>query len=125
MTQRTCNIIMCCKGNTKYADKCDPIYSIKRYMGDERAFYWENYTDAMVQDILYTALMDYIDEVKKPSFVLWCLKNDGRFHDNINEKICAMFANVQVRDENGYVNGFTQEQISKSDIVLYGGTDDV
>lgn len=35
MTQRTCNIIMCCKGNSKYSNKGDSIYSIKRYMGDE------------------------------------------------------------------------------------------
>ena len=86
MTQRTCNIIMCCKGNSKYSNKGDSIYSIKRYMGDECIYNWENYTDAMIQDILYTALMDYIDGVKKPSFVLWCLKNDGRLHENINEK---------------------------------------
>ena len=82
MTQRTCNIIMCCKGNSKYSNKGDSIYSIKRYMGDECIYNWENYTDAMIQDILYTALMDYIDGVKKPSFVLWCLKNDGRLHDH-------------------------------------------
>lgn len=125
MTQRTCNIIMCCKGNSKYSNKGDSIYSIKRYMGDECIYNWENYTDAMIQDILYTALMDYIDWVKKPSFVLWCLKNDGRLHENINEKICAMFANVKVRDDHGYVNGFTQEQISKSNLVLYGGTNNV
>ena len=80
---------------------------------------------SLFQDILYTALMDYIDGVKKPSFVLWCLKNDGRLHENINEKICAMFANVKVRDDHGYVNGFTQEQISKSNLVLYGGTNNV
>ena len=55
MTQRTCNIIMCCKGNSKYSNKGDSIYSIKRDMGDECIYNWENYTDAMIQDILYCA----------------------------------------------------------------------
>lgn len=115
MTQRTCNIIMCCKGNDKYAQKCDPIYSIKRYMGNECVYNWKNYTDKMVLDILFTALMDYIDGVKKPSFVLWSIREHGKWHDNIAEKICDMFAGVQVRDVNGYVNGFTQELIDQSE----------
>lgn len=109
MEQRTCNIIMCCKGNDKYGYKGDPIYSIKRYMGKECAYPWKNYTPRMLDEILYDALADYIDGVKKPSFVLWELKEYGKTASSTAEKICAMFALVQVRDDDGYVNGFTDE----------------
>lgn len=119
MTQRTCNIIMCCKGNDKYAQKGDPIYSIKRYMGHECVYNWTNYTKEMILDILVTALMDYIDGVKKPSFVIWSIRDQGKWYDDVARKICAMFTNVQVRDDHGYVNGFTQELIDQSEKDLW------
>lgn len=118
MEQRTCNIIMCCKGNDKYGYKADPIYSIKRYMGKECAYPWRDYTPGMVDEILHTALRDYIDGVKKPSFVLWQLQECGKWVQSEAEKICSMFALVQVKDDDGYVNGFTDELLEQSKIDL-------
>lgn len=118
MEQRTCNIIMCCKGNDKYGYKADPIYSIKRYMGKECAYPWKDYKPWMLDEILYTALADYIDGVKKPSYVLWELREYGKTASSIVEKICSMFACVQVRDENGCVNGFTEDLLRQSEIDL-------
>lgn len=118
MTQRTCNIIMCCKGNTKYSFKKGPLYSIKRYMGKECDYPWEKYTPRMLDEMLYTALADYIDGVKKPSFVLYELKEYGKFANSIAEKICNMFSLVQVRDDTGYINGFTDELLEQSKIDL-------
>lgn len=118
MEQRTCNIIMCCKGNDKYGYKADPIYSIKRYMGKECAYSWRNYTSGVLNEILYTALADYIDCVKKPSLVLWELRQCGKTAKNLTEQICSMFALVQVKDDDGYVNGFTAELLEQSKIDL-------
>lgn len=121
MTQRTCNIIMCCKGNDKYAYKYDPIYSIKKYLAHECDYPVKLYTNDVIENILYGALCDYINGVKYPSFVLWSLREDGKFKDSLSEKIVTMFSLVQVRegDDLHCINGFTEELLAQSTIDLH------
>ena len=120
MTQRTCNIIMCCKGNDRYSYKCDPIYSIKKYLAHECECPVGLYTDGIIENILYKALCDYINGVKNPGFVLWSLREDGKFKNSLSEKIVTMFSLVQVRegDDLHYINGFTEELLAQSTIDL-------
>lgn len=120
MTQRTCNIIMCCKGNDRYSYKCDPIYSIKKYLSHECDCPTSAYTPGILENILFDALIDFINGVKNPGFVLWSLREDGKFKDSLSEKIVTMFSLVQVREGDDFhcINGFTEELLAQSTIDL-------
>lgn len=113
MEQRTLNIINILKGNTKYlrSDKregnTDMIKAIKQYMADECACKVEWYTDRDMLDILYDAMLDYLDHCDKPSFFVRTLSDVMRGQiDNIPLKIAITLSLVQVQDVGGYVNGF-------------------
>lgn len=117
MTHRTCNIIMCCKGNYSFYAK-DMKDAIKKYMAKECNCDISVYTDGVLHGIIMTALKDYIDGVKKPSYVLWSIEEDGKWCDTLDDKIMSMFQHVQVRDDSGCVNGFTEELLKQSEIDL-------
>lgn len=109
MDQRTLNIIYICKGHTKYWDGVETYYdAIRNYMADECAYKAEWYTDGQISNFLYEALKDYIDHCRKPSFILWYLKDImDRWDFDIYHAIPIVFADLQVKDDNGnYVNGF-------------------
>ena len=110
MEQRTLNIINILKCNTKYLTydgNTDMIEAIKQYMADECAYKAEWYTDRDMFDILYNAMLDYLDHCDKPSLFIRRLGDvmRGRM-DSIALDIAATLSLVQVRDVNGYVNGF-------------------
>ena len=117
MTLRTCNIIMCCKGNYGFYAQSRKD-AIKKYMAKECGCDTSVYTDEVLHRIIMDALKDYIDGVKKPSYVLWCIEEYGKMYDNLDDKILTMFDLTQVMDDNGYVNGFTEELIKHSEIDL-------
>lgn len=116
MTQRTCNIIMCCKGNDKFGYLANPMISIKRYMAHECCCSESIYTDQVLDSIIFDALCDYINGAKNPGFVLWSIREDGKRYSELYKKIIAMFSLVQVRegDDHHCINGFTEEQINQS-----------
>ena len=110
MEQRTLNIINILKGNTKYLTydgNTDMIEAIKQYMADECAYKAEWYTKKDMFDILYTAMLDYLDHCDKPSYFMRRLGDvmRGRM-DNIVLDIAVTLSLTQVQDVNGYVNGF-------------------
>ena len=110
MEQRTLNIINILKGNTKYYgvyDDVDAIEAIKQYMADECAYKVEWYTEKDMFDILYTAMLDYLDHCDKPSFFMRKL-GDVLMRDSTDLplRIAIALSLVQVQDVNGYVNGF-------------------
>ena len=107
MDQRTLNIIYVCKGHTKYWDRADDILdAVKNYMADECMYKAEWYTDKQMLDIMWAAMQDYIDHCDKPSFFLWQLKDVHLQEENLPLRIAIALSLVQVRDANGYVNGF-------------------
>ena len=110
MEQRTLNIINICKGNTKYLTydgNTDMIEAIKQYMADECAYKAEWYTDKDMLDIMYDAMRDYLDHCDKPSFFMWELKQVlMRDTENLPLRIAIALSLQQVRDDNGYINGF-------------------
>ena len=111
MKQRTLNIINILKGNTKYYrlyEDMDAIESIKQYMADECAYKVEWYTEKDMFDIIYDAMLDYLDHCDKPSYFMRQLGDvmRGRL-DSITRDIAIALTLVQVKDDNGnYVNGF-------------------
>jgi hypothetical protein len=112
MEQRTLNIINILKGNTKYYsflyDDMDALESIKQYMADECAYEVEWYTDKDMFDIVYEAMLDYLDHCDKPSFFMRRLGDvmRGRL-DCITRDIAIALTTVSVKDRNGnYINGF-------------------
>jgi hypothetical protein len=120
MTQRTCNIIMCCKGNDKFGYLADPVTSIKRYMAYECYCDMKVYTKQVLDSILFEALCDYINGAKNPGFVLWSIREDGKRYSELYKKIIAMFSLVQVRegDDLHCINGFTEELLEQSKVDL-------
>ena len=110
MDQRTLNIINILKGNTKYYrlyEDMDAIESIKQYMADECAYKVEWYTEKDMFDIIYDAMLDYLDHCDKPSYFMRQLGDvmRGRL-DSITRDIAIALTLVQVRDNDNYVNGF-------------------
>ena len=109
MEQRTLNIINICKGNTKYYgiyDDIDMLEGIKQYMADECAYRAEWYTDGDMLIIMYEAMLDYLDHCNKPSVFMRRLNDVHMRVENEAMKIAIALSLVQVRDDNGYVNGF-------------------
>lgn len=78
------------------------------------------YTSGILENILFNALIDYINGAKNPGSVLWSLREDGKFKNSLSEKIVAMFSLVQVRegDDLHYINGFTEELLEQSKVDL-------
>lgn len=112
MTERTFNIIMCCKGKL-YPEVEGGIDRIKMYMSEECDCSPEDYGWVELKKIMQEAAFDYIDTCDKPSAFLrsiLCNKVPGISTAIV---ICNAFKEVRVRDESGnYVNGFTEELYS-------------
>ena len=109
MEQRTLNIIYLCKHHSnKYWDGVySPIDAIKNYMADECAYEAEWYTDSDMLDIMWYAMLDYLNHCDRPSAFMWQLKNViGVEPNNLPERIAIAFSLVQVRNDGNYINGF-------------------
>lgn len=121
MTQRTCNIIMCCKsGNCKLEGATgEPLHDIALYMSKECGCPIETYNTYIMNQILEEAFFDFIDGAVNPSCELRQL-----FHCHVSkdaglmERICIMFSLTQVLSDCVYINGFNSELIKQSEIDL-------
>ena len=119
LKQRTLNIINILKGNTKYHrlyDGVNGIEAIKQYMADECAYNVEWYTDADMFEIVYDAMLDYLDHCNKPSFFMRRLGDVmGECTTITATDIAVALMLTQVKDDNGnYINGF-DDRIHKLD----------
>lgn len=125
MEQRTCNIIMCCKGHCKLAgENAPPLEAIAAYMSAECACPKEDYTGKLMEMILKEALFDYIAGADNPAYVLRQLLQEYATYDpGLSERIYTLFQLAQVRDNNGYVDGFTDELLRQSEIDLGASRD--
>lgn len=126
MEQRTCNIIMCCKGHCNLPGADDtPMGDIAAYMSHECVCPKEDYKGRLMESILEEALFDYLNSVNKPGFDLRRLFHQYALRDpSLPERICTMFQLVTVRDNSGqYTNGFTDRLMAQSEIDLGGKVD--
>lgn len=135
MDQRTCNIIMCCKGNTLiFLPEDNPLkgypqahQNIAAYMSRECACPIEDYTGSLLENILQEALFDYMNTADRPGADLRNLfTNHGVTEPTMSQRIIVLFQLVQVRETKGghLMNGFTDELLarSKKDLAKENGT---
>lgn len=123
MTQRTCNIIMCCKpGNCLLEGAAgEPLHDIALYMSKECGCPIETYDTHIMENIMEEAFFDFIDCAVNPSHELRQL-----FHCHVPEnagfleRVCIMFSLTQVLSDCTYINGFDSELIKQSEIDLGG-----
>lgn len=123
MKQRTCNIIMCCKGHCNLDGAGDtPLEGIAAYMSNECACPKEDYKGRLMESILLEALYDYLNSADKPGFDLRQLFYQYALHDpSLSERICTMFQLIQVRDDSlRCVNGFSEKLLTQSEKDLGG-----
>lgn len=121
MEQRTCNIIMCCKGHCNLDGSGNTsLESIAAYMSHECGCPKEDYKGRLMESILEEALFDYLNSANRPGSDLRRLFHPYALHDpSLSERICIMFQLVTVRDSSGqYTNGFTDKLLAQSDIDL-------
>lgn len=114
MTQRTCNIILACKGKL-YGDTIGMPTRVAKYMSEECACDIEAYTEDVLEGIMLTALYDYVDSCDRPSGVLHDIFQPNIKYSSLTAQICSALALVRVRNNDGsYVNGFKEEYIANA-----------
>lgn len=125
--QRTCNIIMCCKMHCKLLDDSERYTyenAIIAYLSKECAcpvnYYKTHFV--VVDRIMLEALYDYLNCTRNPGYAMRQVFENTWFNPDLNaslfQRICSMFAQIQVRDDDGCINGFTEDLIHQSDIDL-------
>ena len=130
MDQRTCNIIMCCKGHCMLPKGKDKghLEAVAAYMSEECDCPIGEYTDAVLEQIMKTALYDYLNSASKPGNEMRRMFDELHVGPtaSLGERIAITFSLAQVsyrRKDAGdgvvvYVNGFTDELVAKSRIAL-------
>lgn len=131
MEQRTCNIIQCCKGNSRIPLTEDrPLQnlsicqqSVAAYLSRECACPMESYVGCLLEDVLKEALFDYIATANKPGAELRNLFARGHMEEpTMSERIMTLFQLAQVRRDGKLINGFTEQLLrqSKKDLAEEG-----
>ena len=108
MTQRTCNIILACKGSL-YPEIESRIERVKTYMSEECLCEKEWYTDGEMENIMMDAVYDYIDTCDRPSTFLRLMKDCIAKDVSLIQRICIAFTLVKVKNYDEYINGFKEE----------------
>lgn len=120
MDKTTAEIIMVCKGKHDLGEFDALKQSIAHYMADRCAYPVELYTEAMINQIIWDAALDYIDSFQeyRASSFLREIHRIMELHNNpisplnridMYEAACIAFQLAQIRNKNGYINGFTEE----------------
>ena len=122
MEQRTCNIIMCCKGHCNLpGGGPGPLEAIAAYMSNECGCPARDYKGHLMETILREAMFDYMATADKPAADLRNLFYVfATSHPPITERICSMFSLTNVWDPvaQAYCNGFTDVLVERSRIAL-------
>lgn len=109
MTERTFNIIRCCKGKL-YPEVEGALDRVKMFIAEECDCSVDDYGWFELKQIMQEAAFDYIDTCDKPSAFLRSILGNRVHGMHMALVICNAFKEVRVRDESGnYVNGFTEE----------------
>ena len=119
MEKRTFNIIMVCKGHHNFGDNLTLKQAVAHYMSKTCGCPVETYTDRVLRGIVWEAFMDFMNTCTSPRGFLyhfkearyWCDWTPREGVDEITAMLIA-FQLCRVRDDNGYVNGFTEEMFA-------------
>lgn len=121
MENRTAEIIMVCKGQHDLGELPTLKQSVIAYMSDRCICPVEAYTDDRINEIIWTAALDYTDGMKDtPPSVFWReVKRAMDIHNNplvrninridAHEAMCIAFMLAQVMEDDRYIDGFTEE----------------
>lgn len=106
MTERTFNIIIACKHRPENTSTITD--SVRAYMSEECNCPIHDYGEREINNIMKTAMYDYIDTCDKPSVFLRSIDGVIGGEDmSIGERIAIAFSLVRVCDgAKHYVNGF-------------------
>lgn len=106
MTQRTFNIILCCKNTEAGLSRKEDVINLlcRECNGDK-----EDYTDSVLSAVLEEAICDYIDGCEKPSSFIRSYIEAGKYIDSEIDKILSAFAMTQIRRGKEYINGFNDK----------------
>lgn len=123
MDKRTSNIIMVCKGHHNFGDDLTLKQVVAHYMSKTCDCPVETYTDRVLRSIVWEAFMDFMNTCTSPRGFLYKIKEalywcDWTPRENIDDitAVLIAFQLCRVRDDNGYVNGFTDELLSNYDL---------
>ena len=113
MEKRTEEIIAVCKGRHAFGDIRSFRDAIAAYMSDRCNYPAEDYTDEMLEGIIFEAVCDYIDGADRPSAFLRQIRDSARYHDgNLFAAVCGAFSTTTVKRSDGtYRNGFTENSV--------------
>ena len=122
MEQRTCNIIMCCKGHCELPGGKDEtsLPAVAAYMAHECACPREDYKGRLMETVMKTAMFDFMETADKPGFELRNLFDQAYARDEptLSERIATMFGLTRVNRDGKPCNGFTEELLAQSEIDL-------
>ena len=114
---------MVCKGHHNFGDDLTLKQAVVHYMSKTCACPAEYYTDRLLRNIVWEALMDFMNTCTCPCGFLYDLKEalywcDGSLRDGVDDitAILIAFQLCQVRDSNGYVNGFSAELLTEHNL---------
>ena len=122
MEQRTCNIIMCCKGHCRlpgHDDKSSRYQDIVYYLANECGCDVSTYSRSLIASVLKTALIDFFKVAEDPGHQLWMfLNNMSDYNMDMVDAIISLFTLVEIKNDWGYVNGFNHDIIQRSYDIL-------
>ena len=130
MEQRTVNIIMCCKGHCclEGGKDADRLTAIAAYMSHECGCPQEDYKGELLEQIMQTALFDYMSAADNPGSDLRRLfERPGLGPEpSMSERIASVFALCTIKGQDPdkphgtmkYVNGFSSKLVQTSRIQL-------
>lgn len=125
MEKRTAEIIMVCKGQHDFGESPTLKQAVIAYMSDRCICPEEAYTDERINEIIWTAALDYLDSMKDtpPSVFLREAKRAMDLHNNplvkninridVYEAMCIAFMLAQVMEDDRYIDGFTEENTQR------------
>lgn len=120
MEKRTAEIIMVCKGQHDFGKFSSLKQAVAAYMSDRCLCPLDTYTDNVINGIIWDAALDYIDSFKEhlASSFLREIHHIMDMHNNpisrlnridMYEATCITFQLAQIRNKDGFINGFTEE----------------
>lgn len=117
MQQRTCNIIMCCKGRGLGQNTRSKIVN---YITEECGWIEAQMSDEQIRSILLHACIDLYDSVVDPEefrmFLQDLFLSRG---DEFLQHVFTAFALIPVKNDAGtYINGFSEKLLKRSAEVL-------
>lgn len=120
MKKRTANIILVCKGHHDFESELTLKQAVAHYMSKTCACPLEVYTDNVLRGIVFEAFIDYMSSCTCPREILYNIKEvrywcDWSLKEDVDDitAILIGFKLCQVRDEKGFVNGFSEELINE------------